>query len=98
MRNQKLRKERIFKKENKVYLQTRNLNIKNKIKKLKHIAEDLFKVIKNIQNAAYELNILNFKIHNVFNASLLIKTDKRVFLTKTFEIKARKKNTKLKKF
>ena len=71
--------------------------MKNEIKKLKHTAESLFRVIKNIQNTAYELNILNFKIHNVFNASLLSKTDERVSLTKTLEIKARKKEYEVRK-
>ena len=96
IKNQKFNKEKIFREKNKVYLQTRNFNIKNKIKKLKYTAEDLFKIIKNIQNTAYELNILNFKIHNVFNVSLLNKTDERVSLTKTLKIKARKKEYKIK--
>ena len=95
MKNQKSEKEKIFKKRNKVYLQTKNLNIKNEMKKLKHTAEDFFKVIRNIRNIVYELNILNFKIHNVFNASLLNKADERVSLTKTLEIKARKKEYKV---
>ena len=96
MKNQKFKKEKIFREENKVYLQTRNLDIKNEMKKLKHTAKDLFRVIRNIRNIAYELNILNFRIHNVFNASLLNKTDERVSLTKTLEIKARKKEYKVK--
>ena len=71
--------------------------MKNEIKKLKHTAESFFRVIKNIRNTAYELNILNFKIHNVFNASLLSKTDECVSLTKTLEIKARKKEYEVEK-
>ena len=92
IKNQKFEKERIFKKENKVYLQTKNLNMKNKIKKLKHMTESFFKIIRNIQNTAYKLNISNFRIHNVFNALLLNKIDESVFLTKTLKIKAREKD------
>ena len=67
------------------------------MKKLKHTAESFFKVIRNIQNTVYKLNISNFQIHNVFNALLLSKTDERVSLTKTLEIKARKKEYKVRK-
>ena len=70
--------------------------MKNEMKKLKHTTESLFKIIKNIQNTIYKLNILNFRIHSVFNALLLIKTDERVFLTKTLEVKARKKEYEVK--
>ena len=66
--------------------------MKNEMKKLEHTVE---RVIRNIQNTAYELNISKFRIHNVFNALLLNKTDKRVSLTKTLEIKARKKEYKV---
>ena len=95
IKNQRFKKEKIFRKEDKVYLQTRNLNIKNEIKKLKHTTEDFFKVIRNIRNTVYKLNISNFTIYNVFNASLLNRIDERVSLTKTLEIKARKKEYKI---
>ena len=91
IKDQKSEKKKTFKKEDKIYLQTRNLDIRDEMKKLKHTAESLFKVIRNIRNTVYELDISNFKIHNVFNASLLNKTDKRVSLTKTLEIRARKR-------
>ena len=65
------------------------------MKKLKHTAESLFKVIRNIRYTTYKLDILNFKIHNVFNAFLLNKADESVFLTKTLEIKTRKKEYKI---
>ena len=64
---------------------------------MRYTEEDFFKIIKNIRNTVYELNILNFRIYNVFNASLLNKIDKRVSLTKTLEIKARKKEYKVRK-
>ena len=96
IKDQKSKKEKIFKKEDKIYLQTRNFDMRNKIKKLKHTAENLFKIIRNIRNTVYELNISNFKIHNVFNASLLNKTDERVSLIKKLKTKARKKEYKVK--
>ena len=65
--------------------------MKNEMKKLEHTTESFFKVIKNIRNTIYELNISNFRIYNVFNVSLLIKADERVSLTKTLEIKIRKR-------
>ena len=71
--------------------------MKNEIKKLKHTTESFFKIIKNIRNTVYKLNISNFRIHNVFNASLLNKTDESVSLTKTFKIKARKKEYEVRK-
>ena len=65
--------------------------MKDEMKKLNHTAENLFKVIRNIRNTTYELNILNFRIYNVFNVSLLNKANERVSLTKTLKIKAREK-------
>ena len=61
------------------------------MKKLKHTAKELFRVIRNIRNTTYKLKILNFKIHNVFSASLLNKADSSTFLTKILEIKAKEK-------
>ena len=54
-----------------------------------------FKIIRNIRDTIYKLNISNFKIHNVFYASLLDIADECVFLTKTLEVKARKKKYKM---
>ena len=62
MKNQKFEKKRIFREENKVYLQTRNFDIKNEMKKLKHTAEDFFRVIRNIQNTV--LRTEHFKLQN----------------------------------
>ena len=61
------------------------------MKKLEYTAKKPFKVIKNIRNTTYELNILNFKIYKVFNAFLLNKADERISLAKSLEIRARKK-------
>ena len=91
MRSRKSEKEKIFKKEDKVYLQIRNLNLKEEMKKLRHTAKESFWVIRNIRNTAYELEISNFKIHNVFSASLLNKTDSSMLLTKILRMKTREK-------
>ena len=67
------------------------------MKKLKHTAKELFRVIRNIQNTTYQLEISNFKIYNVFNASLLNKADLSTSLTKTLKIKAKEKKYKISK-
>ena len=91
MRNRKSEKEKIFKKEDKVYLQIRNLNLKEEMKKLEHTAKESFRVIRNIRNTAYELKISNFKIHNVFSAFLLNKADSSTSLTKILRVKTKEK-------
>ena len=91
MRNRKSEKEKIFKKEDKVYLQIRNLNLKEEMKKLRHTAKESFRMIRNIRNTTYELKISNFKIHNVFSASLLNKADSSTSLTKTLRMKTKEK-------
>ena len=91
MRSQKSEKEKIFKKEDKVYLQIRNLNLKEEMKKLRHTAKESFQMIRNIRNTTYELEISNFKIHNVFSAFLLNKADLSTSLTKTLRVKTREK-------
>ena len=91
MRTRKSKKEKIFKKRNKVYFQIRNLNLKEEMKKLEHTAKESFRMIRNIRNTIYELEISNFKIHNIFNASLLNKADLNTSLTKILRMKTRKK-------
>ena len=91
MRNRKSEKEKIFKKEDKVYLQIRNFNLKEEMKKLRHTAKESFRMIRNIRNTTYELEISKFKIHNVFSASLLNKADLSTSLTRTLRIKTRQK-------
>ena len=97
IRSRKSEKEKIFKKEDKVYLQIRNLNLKEEMKKLKHTAKESFRVIRNIRNTAYELKISNFKIHNVFSAFLLNKVDSSTFLTKTLRMKTKEKEYEISK-
>ena len=91
MRNRKSEKEKIFKKEDKVYLQIRNLNLKEEMKKLRHTAKESFQMIRNIRNTTYELEISNFKIHNVFSAFLLNKADLSTSLTKILRVKTKEK-------
>ena len=67
------------------------------MKKLKHTTKKLFWMIKNIRNITYKLEILNFKIHNVFSASLLNRANLSTSLTKILKIKARKKEYKISK-
>ena len=61
------------------------------MKKLEHTAKESFRVIRNIRNTTYELKISNFKIHNVFSASLLNKADLSTSLTKTLRMKTKEK-------
>ena len=95
IRNQRFKKEKIFKKEDKIYLQIRNLNLKEEIKKLKHTTKKSFQIIRNIRNTIYKLKISNFKIHNVFSTFLLSKADLSTFLTKILEMKIREKEYKI---
>ena len=74
-----------------MYLQIKNFNLKEEMKKLEHTAKKLFQMIRNIRNTTYELKILNFKIHNVFSAFLLNKVDSDTSLTKTLRVKTKKK-------
>ena len=74
-----------------MYLQIKNFNLKEEMKKLEHTAKKLFQMIRNIRNTTYELKILNFKIHNVFSASLLNKADLSTSLTKILKVKTKEK-------
>ena len=48
IRNQNSEKKKRFKKEDKIYLQIKDLNLEKEIKKLKHTVKELFWVIRNI--------------------------------------------------
>ena len=61
------------------------------MKKLEHTAKRSFQMIRNIRNTIYKLKILNFKIHNVFSASLLNKADLNTSLTKILKVKTKEK-------
>ena len=65
------------------------------MKKLEHTAKKSFQMIRNIRNTTYKLKISNFKIHNVFNVSLLNKADSSTSLTKTLKVKTKEKEYKI---
>ena len=67
------------------------------MKKLRHTAEKSFRVIRNIKNTFYELEILNSSIHQTFYEVLLTKTDSSTSLTKSLEVKVRKKKFEVEK-
>ena len=97
MRKQNPGKERIFQKEDKVYLNIKNLNLKDEMKKLKHTAEELFLIKRNIKNVTYELRISGTKIHKTFNANNLILTNSAISVTKRLKVKNKKKEYEINK-
>ena len=97
MRKQNPGKERIFQKENKVYLSIKNLNLKDEMKKLRHTAKGPFLIKRNIKNVAYELRILETKIHKTFNVNSLIMTDLTISITKALKVKNKEKKYEVNK-
>ena len=67
------------------------------MKKLKHIAERLFLMKKNIKNVIYELRILKTKIHKTFNVNNLIITNSIILITKRLKVKNKKKKYEVNK-
>ena len=97
MKKQNSEKKRTFQKEDKVYLNIKNLNLKDEMKKLRHTAKKSFLVKRNIKNVAYELRISGIKIHKTFNANSLIAADFIISVAKELEIKNRKKKYEVNK-
>ena len=97
MRKQNPGKERIFQKGDKVYLNTKNLNLKDEMKKLGHTAEGPFLVERNIKNVAYELRIPGTKIHKTFNANSLTLADPAIPVAKRLGVKNREKEYEVNK-
>ena len=97
MKKQHPGKERIFQKGDKVYLSTKNLNLKNEMKKLKHIAKESFLIQRNIKNVVYELCILKTKIHKTFNVNSFILTDTVISVTKKLKVKNKEKKYEVNK-
>ena len=97
MRTQHEGKERIFNSGDKIYVQTKNLKLKDEMKKLRHTAKKSFRVIRNIKNTFYELKISDFSIHQTFYEVLLTKADSSTSLTKSLGTKVRKKKFKVEK-
>ena len=58
-----------YKMKKKVYLQTNNIKIKQKSKKLNHKSIESFTILRNIKNLSYKLKLsMKIKIHSVFHA------------------------------
>jgi len=58
--------------EERVYLRTDNIHVKQRSKKLNNKSIEPFKVKRNIKGLSYELDLLKkMKIHPVFHASML---------------------------
>jgi len=58
--------------EEKVYLKTNNIHVKQRSKKLNNKSIKPFKIKRNIKNLSYELDLLKkMQIHSVFHAFML---------------------------
>jgi len=58
--------------EERVYLRTNNIHVKQRSKKLNNKSIELFEIKKNIKGLSYELDLLKkMRIHPVFHASML---------------------------
>ena len=80
-----------------MYLNIKNLNLKDEMKKLKHIAKESFLIERNIKNVIYELHISETKIHKTFNVNNLIMTNLTISVTKRLKVKNRKKKYEVNK-
>jgi len=58
--------------EERVYLRTNNIHVKQRSKKLNNKSIKLFKIKRNIKRLSYELDLLNkMQIHSVFHVFML---------------------------
>jgi len=58
--------------EERVYLRTNNIHVKQRSKKLNNKSIEPFKIKRNIKKISYELDLLKkMRIHSVFHASML---------------------------
>jgi len=58
--------------EERVYLRTNNIHIKQRSKKLNNKSIELFKIKRNIKKLSYKLDLLKeMRIHSVFHAFML---------------------------
>ena len=78
-------------------MNTKNLNLKDEMKKLKHTAKESFLIKRNIKNVIYELHISRIKIHKTFNVNSLIVTDFTISVIKRLKIKNKKKKYEVNK-
>jgi len=58
--------------EERVYLRTNNIHVKQRSKKLNNKSIELFEIKRNIKRLSYELDLLNkMQIHSIFHAFML---------------------------
>jgi len=58
--------------EERVYLRTNNIHVKQRSKKLNNKSIELFKVKRSIKGLSYKLDLLKkMQIHSIFHASML---------------------------
>ena len=83
--NKKRKIASLLKKENKVYLFTRNLKTKKSSKKLNYVKIGSFFIKKIKRLKTYELNLFKeIKVFSVFDISLLELANPDIFIQKTF--------------
>jgi len=82
-----------LKKENKMYLLTKNLKIRKKSKKLDHVKVESFFIKAVKKSVNYELDLFkNVRVFLVFYISLLKSVDFSTSIQKTFHYKSQEKN------
>ena len=67
------------------------------MKKLKHIAKELFLIQRNIKNIIYELCISGTKIHKTFNVNSFTLTDSVILIVKRLKVKNKEKKYEVNK-
>ena len=79
----------LLKKENKVYLFTKNFKMKKSNKKLDHVNIGSFFIKKIKESKTYELDLLKgIRIFSVFDISLLESVNPSTFIQKTFHFES----------
>jgi len=72
-------KVKSFEVEEKVYLQTNNIKIKQKSKKLNHKSIEPFMIKRNVKNLSYELDLsTKMRIHLIFHTFMLQHCDQTI--------------------
>ena len=78
-------------------MNTKNLNLKDEIKKLKYTTKKPFLMKRNIKNVTYELRLSKIKIYKIFNANNFIFANSVISLTKELKIKNKEKKYEVNK-
>ena len=87
--NKKRKIAPLLKKENKIYLLTKNLKTKKSSKKLDHVKIDSFFIKKVKGLRTYELDLLKeIRVFSVFNISLLESADPNTLIQKAFHFES----------